>query len=257
MLIYLVHGKRFYGKEPVAPHRKHFWEFQVVVRGSIGLVLPEGPAPLKKNTLWLFPPEHLHGWTGKGHESATVLVFHFQYVPQLLEGLVKPGGHLEIPLTPRQARRLVKLAEEAEPYWRHFAPGMVMCYEHVLSELGMLVWEAHPDSRYGIPAHSARKKVSDAMKWFASHMAENPSLERTAQSVGVSPAHLRRLFHEILRSSPKQTFDQMRFQCAIQLMGDPMVKLSTVGEACGFGSASSFSRAFKTKFGCSPEKWRS
>ncbi|MFM8716248.1 MAG: helix-turn-helix transcriptional regulator [Spartobacteria bacterium] len=77
-----------------------------------------------------------------------------------------------------------------------------------------------------------------------------------ARATGVSTAHLRRLFHQVLHASPNQIMDQMRFQRAMQLMSDPAIKLESVGEQCGFGSASAFSRAFKTKFGCAPQVWR-
>jgi AraC-like DNA-binding protein len=50
--------------------------------------------------------------------------------------------------------------------------------------------------------------------------------------------------------------DQLRFQRAMQLMSDPAMKLEHVGYRCGFTSASVFSRAFKAKYGCSPQAWR-
>ncbi len=58
------------------------------------------------------------------------------------------------------------------------------------------------------------------------------------------------------RDAQEQNLDQLRFQRATQLMSAPAVKLSAVGEAFGFGSPSTFSRAFKAKFGVSPETWR-
>jgi two-component system response regulator YesN len=50
--------------------------------------------------------------------------------------------------------------------------------------------------------------------------------------------------------------DQLRFERARQLMSDPEIKLEEVAERCGYQSASAFSRAFKTMFGCGPSAWR-
>ncbi len=103
----------------------------------------------------------------------------------------------------------------------------------------------------------SKNHVDAAIMWYAERMDENPSLLEVAKATGVSLAHLRRLFHEVLQTSPKNILDQLRFQRAMQLMSDINMKLETISERCGFGSASAFSRAFKIKFGCSPESWRS
>jgi transcriptional regulator GlxA family with amidase domain len=98
--------------------------------------------------------------------------------------------------------------------------------------------------------------VNAAIVWYAKRMEENPAFPEIARAVGVSAPHLRRLFHQVLHASPNRIMDQMRFQRAMQLMSDPAIKLESVGEQCGFGSASAFSRAFKMKFGCAPQVWR-
>jgi len=257
MLIYFGQGHRDYVKKPAMVHRRRGWEFQAVVNGSISLLLPEGPGLLKSNTLWLFPPNHGHGWTSEKEGSAEVVVFHFLFVPELIENLVRSEGYFEMTINDAHIKRLLGLAEQTARYWQHMRPGMMMCYEHVLLDLSMILWEGCMTTGFRLMEHSSREKVNQAMEWFATRMADNPDQNAVAKAVGTSPSHLRRLFHEILQSSPKHIFDQMRFQRAMQLMADPAVKLSFVSETCGFGGASSFSRAFKSKFGCSPDQWRS
>lgn len=257
MMIYFTRGKRVYGREPVRSHERKGWEFQAVIRGSIGLLTPQGPHLLRHKTLWLFPPRHSHGWTGEGEKSAEIIVFHFLFVPELIESLVQANGFLEIPLQDRQIERLKELAAQTKRYWQDFASGMMMCYEHVLMDLSMMVWESHAQSDRDALEQTAKARVDFAMQWFGERMEQSPGYEQVARATGVSPAHLRRLFHEVLQTSPQQVFLQMKFQRALQLIGDPAVKLGAIGLACGFGSASSFSRAFKLKFGCSPEMWRS
>ncbi len=247
-----------YGEKPVAVFRRSKWEFQAVIKGAISVLLPEGPDALKSKRLWLFPPQHSHGWTGAKENPAEVVVFHFQFVPAALESLARSSEFLEIRLTDKQCARVRELAEQAFRYWRHPSVGMAICFEHILMELSLMILEASGPSE---PSESnqrgiAGQRVDAAMQWFVERMEENPSLEVVAGAVGSSPAHLRRMFGEVMAASPKKIFDQLRFQRSMLLMSEPEITLEIVGERCGFASASAFSRAFKNKFGCSPEAWR-
>src|SRR4051812_47065505 len=117
MLIYLGQGKRVYGDKPVKAYSRTGWEFQAVIKGAISLLRPEGPEVFRKDHLWIFPPEHRHGWMGEKSRSAEIVVFHFQHVPAVLESLVNKRGSLEVPLNVAQCRRLRLLAEQAARYW--------------------------------------------------------------------------------------------------------------------------------------------
>ena len=253
MLIYLGTGERRYGEKPQGFLQRSAWEFLAVLKGKIGPSLPDGVEPMQARRLWIFPPGHTHGWAGEKGRASEVAVFHFQSAPELLTRLLNPKGFLEIALNRGGIHQIRELARKVGSYWNRPAPGMMICYEHALMSLSLLACEE--DSRSGEPSfHQSR--VNAAILWYSGRMAENPAFPEMARAVGVSTAHLRRLFHEVLHASPNQIMDQMRYQRAIQLMSDPAMKLESVSERCGFGSASAFSRAFKSQFGSSPQSWR-
>lgn len=254
MLTYLGRGERRYGTKPLPASRRKYWEFQAVVAGRINLVHREETKSSRRRTLWIFPPGYPHGWSGERNEAAEVVVFHFLTVPEALRRAVPESGFFEIRLTADDCRRLRKLAEGVARYWTQPALGMTLSYEHALLELCLLSLAALPQPP--LAPDNRRNRVNHALKWYSDNIERNPSLPQMAHATGMSTAHMRRLFHEVLQISPKQIMDQLRFQRATQLMSDPSVKLEAVGEACGFSSASSFSRAFKNKFGCSPDSWR-
>ncbi|MFA6961657.1 MAG: AraC family transcriptional regulator [Opitutaceae bacterium] len=256
MLIYLGMGGRRYGVTPFGAVQRHCWEFQAVVEGAIGMTIPGQPERLERRRLWLSPPGHIHGWAGEARKGAEVVVFQFWSVPEPLRRLFRDNAALEVALSEAACRRLRELAERAAVYWRCPSPGMVMCYEHVLLELSLMIYEARRAEDDGGDGVDNDRRVESALRWYSERVEQNPSLEEVAGAVNVSTSHLRRLFHEVLQSAPKQAFDQLRFQRAVQLMADPSVKLSAVSEACGFESQSAFSRAFKAKFGCAPDVWR-
>lgn len=256
MLIYHGTGERYYGEKPVYPNLRRAWEFQAVLRGKIAPLNPQGAETLKANRLWIFPPRHVHGWVGEKSKKAQVAVFHFLAVPEILRSLIEKNEILEIELSPKDIRRLQELSSKVASYWNHPAPGMMLCYEHALLELSLMACESNAYRMLKSQEVFSKKRVDAAILWYAERIEESPGLLEVARAAGVSSAHLRRLFQEVLQTSPKNIMDQLRFQRAMQLMSDANMKLEIISEKCGFSSASAFSRAFKIKFGCSPESWR-
>ena len=132
---------------------------------------------------------------------------------------------------------------------------MMLCFEHALLDLSILACDIFADVSSQNKEIDSRKWVDAAMDWYGQRMAENPSLEDVSAAVGFSCSYLRKMFWDSLQCSPKQMFDQMRFQRAMQLMVESNLKLEAVATACGFNSASAFSRAFKDKFRIPPCQW--
>lgn len=256
MLIYFGTGERRYGDMPVHVHSRRAWEFQAVLRGEIGVALPEGPGSLQSARMWVFPPGHSHGWVGRKARAAQIAVFHFLAAPEPLGKLIGPQGFLEIGLSRRNVRQIGEIVQSVSRYWSSPMPGMMICYEQALMTLSLMAYENAAERLRSGQESYHQSRVRAAIQWYAERMAGNPSFAEIARAAGVSTAHLRRLFHEVLQASPNQIMDQLRFQRAMQLMSDPAVKLEEVGDQCGFSSASAFSRAFKIKFGCSPQAWR-
>ncbi|MGE9294328.1 MAG: helix-turn-helix transcriptional regulator, partial [Puniceicoccales bacterium] len=194
-------------------------------------------------------------WTGLPGQAAAIVVFHFRYIPEVLHQAI-PAHGCSIKLSAGDCTRLRRLARQVRAYWESPAPGMMLCYEHALMELSLLMYESWCDSQ---PPASKRvhERVQGALSWFSEHMRENPGQEEVARAVHVSPAHLRRLFHESLQNAPKEVFDQLRFQRAMQLITDTDQSVGDIALACGFEEQSSFTRAFKRRFGASPSKLRS
>jgi transcriptional regulator GlxA family with amidase domain len=75
-------------------------------------------------------------------------------------------------------------------------------------------------------------------------------------AVGVSPSHLRRLFHQVLNRSPKEIVLTRRLERAQLLLRTTGMSVEEVALATGYQSLASFSRAFKTQLGQAPQYWR-
>ncbi|WP_269522859.1 helix-turn-helix transcriptional regulator [Coraliomargarita parva] len=258
MLTYFNRGPRSYYEKPIPEMRRLFWEFQAVIEGRIGKTDRSRHTleDLSSQRLWLSPPQSDHAWTGEPGKEATIVVFHFRFIPEvLLRAIPSDSGGISVQLNAKQCGQLRDLADKVEGYWNDPAPGMVLCYEHALLELSLLVYELWTDAEDHQNA-DMRQSVEDALAWAVDHMKQNPSISEIARQAHVSVSHLRRLFHEAFNASPKEVFDQVRFQRAMQLLTDTDMKLVAICSECGFNDQSTFSRAFKRRFGCSPIELR-
>ena len=69
-----------------------------------------------------------------------------------------------------------------------------------------------------------------------------------ARKAGVSTRQLERLFTQYLQCSPTQHYSRLRLQAARKLLRHTTLSVLEVGVACGFTSASHFTRAYRRLF---------
>jgi AraC-like DNA-binding protein len=83
----------------------------------------------------------------------------------------------------------------------------------------------------------------------------DPSLERVADQLSLTPRTLQRKLHE-LGTSHNELLDQMRRQLAMRYLREPEMAICEVAYLLGFSEASSFHRAFKRWTGVTPKEFR-
>ena len=69
-------------------------------------------------------------------------------------------------------------------------------------------------------------------------------------------SQLERLFSAHLAETPSRFYAQVRLERARELLRETDMGILAVGVACGFASASHFSRAYRNHFGVSPKEDR-
>jgi transcriptional regulator GlxA family with amidase domain len=73
-----------------------------------------------------------------------------------------------------------------------------------------------------------------------------------ASEVGISPAQLRRGFHEYLKTSPQSYVRGKRLNAARLMIETTDLPIHRIAQAHGFSSAALFTRTMKYAFGLSP-----
>jgi AraC-like DNA-binding protein len=98
--------------------------------------------------------------------------------------------------------------------------------------------------------------LEHAAAYMQRHIARSMKLDDVAAHAGVSLPTLRRMFAKQLRMSPSRYLAHIRMARARDLLRSADFNVSEVADACGFGSLSFFSRAFKAEHGQTPSDFR-
>ncbi len=107
-------------------------------------------------------------------------------------------------------------------------------------------------SRYQV--HNA--KVVQVIRLMQDHIEDPLGSDDLARLIGVTRRQLERLFAAHLQATPSHFYAGLRLEAARGLLRDSDLDITSIGTACGFGSAAHFSRSYRAQFGCSPTQER-
>lgn len=99
-------------------------------------------------------------------------------------------------------------------------------------------------------------KLSEILALMETNLEEPLRPSDLAKTVNISTRQLERLFRRYLDSTPKKYYTELRLQRAQQLLLQTNMSVTSVGVACGFNTASHFSRLFRLRYGTSPHRLR-
>ena len=97
------------------------------------------------------------------------------------------------------------------------------------------------------------RRVNRAIDYILENLDRPVDLNAVAGAAGLSPSHFHRIFKALQGETIHAFTSRVRLERALRLMSHaPAKPLADIAAACGFGSASDFSRTFKKRFGIPP-----
>jgi AraC family transcriptional regulator len=103
------------------------------------------------------------------------------------------------------------------------------------------------------PQRLTRQQIRQAIDYLHANLAQDISLDRLAESVNISPSHLRRLFKQATGLAPHQYLLQLRVNRAKELLLTGSFSVGEVAAEVGFADQSHLHRHFKRVFGVTPK----
>lgn len=245
MLTYIASGSRDYYKTPARTGQRGVWEFQAVTQGTIAPVFQFNDIlSFQSSTLWIFPPESIHGWAGRKGEAAEVLVFHFSIVPNELENLCRGRDSLSFKITEEEILDLKKLHAELFREYETMDELYSLKSRMAVDRLTLMACEKNANLIKRDRSTFARHIVEKSEALFRAEMHLGINLLTISEKLGVSAAHLRRIFHQVKEKSPRSALEEIRMERAAELSCRTDYSFLEIAQACGFSEQSAFTKAF-------------
>lgn len=95
-----------------------------------------------------------------------------------------------------------------------------------------------------------------AVSLFQKHIADNCKVADVAGAIGISQAHLTRLFTSRFGVTPFQYYRRLRMEVAVSMLLNSMVSVKEIAYELGYANPFHFSRSFHEFTGMSPTTYR-
>lgn len=109
-----------------------------------------------------------------------------------------------------------------------------------------------PDSFLG-----KQHRIQAMLTFIHANFAEPITVADIAASANISPGECHRCFKSLLRTTPKDYLNSYRLSKSVELLRDPGLSVTDIGNMTGYHFTSHFISSFKKKYGESPAKYRS
>lgn len=184
-------------------------------------------------------------------------VFHFEEKRDLFSEMLAQRGRIRVPLTGPEAADLEKMARRTlREYGATLKVESGLWFAHVRAKLAWMASRGAGGALEEGVRPRAVWTVEDALRCYRERVMDNPGVGEVAEEVGVSPSHLRRLFHQVQSCSPRSLFRRIRLETARVQVRDTTRSVEEIAATLGFSEPAAFSRAYRQVFGVSPGRDR-
>ncbi len=101
------------------------------------------------------------------------------------------------------------------------------------------------------------KIANDIMYYIYQYMDTDINLDTLSMDLNISKFHMHRIFKEEFGKNIYEAIKSARLQKASNLLiTNRYSTITEIASMCGYSSQTSFIRAFKQRFNCTPKKWK-
>lgn len=149
------------------------------------------------------------------------------------------------------AHLTLKELTDKKPYYKESVEGLI---KSLYLEL-LRIHEAEIEESGPVEAPMPMS-ISPALYSIYNHYNDALTIEGLAQECHLSPSHFRKIFQEIMGTSPLAFLNSTRIDEACKLLRSTELNVLEIAERVGYRSISSFNRQFRSLLGMTPTNWR-
>lgn len=243
---------------PMPLHTHTFFEFIIVLDGTLRNTVSGVTKELKKGSIQLIRPQDEHTMSMRNHTHRDVYV-----MPEDLQAIcncIDPALYDELcekPLTVdftvsdfdlKQLEMRLNFFNGAE---NHDARTLHAAHVSVVTELFHLWQQARISDSSNLPLW-----LDELLRHLSTEEYLTMSVSDVIASTNYSHGHVCREFKKFFGVSLNDYLTAQKFSYAKSLLCDSAVTIAEIAERLNYGSASNFVIAFKKRFGETPTKWR-
>ncbi|MCR5763760.1 MAG: AraC family transcriptional regulator [Treponema sp.] len=243
-------------------------EFELihVLSGTYNIFVKDHEISLSKDDMCFIPSKVMHGDAGKkGQALYESVVFdidmirlHSYYTDDFISAILNDSVILEYFISHENKKILTIILNIFEAMKLQ-----VEGYEFsVTANLMLLFGEIKRQHLYvqkkNLSANKIRQseQLESVMSLIRHNYDQNLTLEKMADTAGLSPKYFCRLFKDSTDRSPVEYLNWFRINMACSALRDTKKKLSDIAYDCGFNDFSYFIKTFKRYKGMTPLKYR-
>lgn len=157
-----------------------------------------------------------------------------------------------VPFPVKNGEKIRKMFKELE-YKRNLQGRMIEA-ESIRDTYSILLEIAALGTERYIP-NSKRQQLQPAVEYISQNYNKNITNDTLASITGVSTVYFRKLFTQIMGTSPIVYVKQFRIKKAKEMLKSDYGTLTDIAQSLGYSSLYDFSRDFKKHTGVSPSKY--
>lgn len=222
-------------------HLDHF------LSGEGVYIIDNVPYPIDPHTFFFVPPGITHRLSGAAKSTLVTISVKFRY--DLIKSDFLPYAYRAEEIVVDRVRALLRfMGDHLYDDARHALPPSL-----ALTQALLILHEA---SKFEDRNHGEHSRIINAKRFMEENFASPLTLQDIADAVGVTGAHLCRLFKSETGDTPFEYLRKVRLSRAKYWLSQTQERISTIAAACGFGTGQELNRAFQKLEGISPREFR-
>lgn len=249
----------------VSPHAHNYYEFYFFLEGDVSMQIDDKRYPLSSGDIVLIPPHILHSpvihsvklpyrrfvfWISQEYcNHLTSISPDYVYLMQYALTNHDYIFHNDRIAFHSIQSKILRLIEEMQSDRFGRSVQIPLCVDDLILHLNRLIHEQKNPTR----SRGGQSLYQNVCTFIEEHLDEDLSLERIASEYFVSKYHISHVFKDNFGLSIHQYITKKRLaRCREAIIGG--MNITEAYQTFGFGDYSSFFRAFKKEYGCSPKE---